>query len=140
MKTRSTEQADGLRAGFTLVELVVVVLIMGIIAAVAAPKMFDTATEARQSGTKQSLSVLRDAVELYKARNEVYPAAASIQTDLQPYLKGPFPAPQVGANQNSNVVATTESPIATATTTGEGWIYNETTGEIAINDATYISW
>ena len=37
------------RGGFTLIELVVVVLVLGIIASVAAPKMFDTANDAREN-------------------------------------------------------------------------------------------
>ncbi|MGN6136167.1 MAG: prepilin-type N-terminal cleavage/methylation domain-containing protein, partial [Aureliella sp.] len=56
------------RKAFSLVELVVVVLILGIIAAVAAPRMFDTAGDARKNSTKSSLAVLRDAIELYKAQ------------------------------------------------------------------------
>ena len=51
-----------------MIELVVVVLVMGILAAVAAPKMFDTATNAKVNATRQSLVVVRDAIELYKAQ------------------------------------------------------------------------
>jgi general secretion pathway protein G len=128
------------RSGFSLVELVVVVLILGILAAVAAPKMFDTAGDARQNGTRQSLTVLRDAIELYKAQNGSYPAAASLATSLKPFIKGPFPAVQVGANQNATVVASSQNPITTPESGGAGWAYNQTTGDIVVNDASAIAW
>jgi general secretion pathway protein G len=128
------------RAGFSLIELVVVVLILGILAAVAAPRMFDTANNARTSGTKQSLSVIRDAIELYKSQNGSNPPAATMATALKPFLKGPFPAVQIGANQNANVVASTQNPIATPEAGGAGWAYNVTTGEVVVNEAAYIAW
>ena len=128
------------RAGFSLIELVVVVLILGILAAVAAPRMFDTANNARQNGTKQSLSVIRDAIELYKSQNGSFPPAATMATALKPFLKGPFPSVQIGANQNANVVASTQNPIASAEAGGAGWAYNQTTGEIVVNEAAYMAW
>lgn len=128
------------RGAFSLVELVVVVLILGIIAAVAAPRMFDTAGEARENSTKTSLAILRDAIELYKARNGAYPPAATFSTAIKPFLKGPFPRVQMGANKNNTVVATAQDPIATPEAGGAGWTYNQTSGDIAINDAAYISW
>jgi general secretion pathway protein G len=134
------ERNNRARRGFTLVELVVVILILGILAAVAAPRMFDTATTARENGTKQSLAVLRDAIELYKAENGSYPPAATLATALRPYVKGPFPSVQVGANKNANVVASTQDPIATAEAGGAGWVYNQTTGAISVNEAAYMSW
>jgi general secretion pathway protein G len=127
------------QSAFTLVELVVVVLILGILAAVAAPKLFDTANDARENGTKHSLAVVRDAIELYKSQNGSYPAAATIAADLKPFLKGSFPAVQVGANKNSTVV-TASSPITTPVAGGAGWAYSATTGEFVVNDASYIAW
>ena len=53
------------KAGFTLVELVVVILILGILAGVAAPKMFQTSATATDNGLRQSLAVIRDAIELH---------------------------------------------------------------------------
>ena len=128
------------RSAFSLVELVVVVLILGIIAAVAAPRMFDSAGDARQNSTRTSLVVLRDAIELYKAQNGVYPPAATLPTVLRAFIKGPFPAVHVGVNKNADVAVVTTDPISTPTAGGAGWAYNETTGSLVVNDALYIAW
>ena len=125
------------RRGFTLVELVIVVLVIGILTAVAAPKMMNTATNARISGTKQSLMVLRDALELFRAQNGAYPSVATINTNtgLMPFLSGPFPINQVTtANQIATVVAGT-SPITATVGTAGGWSYDVATGELRANDA-----
>lgn len=127
------------RRGFTLIELVVVVLVIGILAAVAAPKILDMANNSRTSATRHSLTVVRDAIELYKSQNGSYPEAATLAADLKPFLKTAFPTCQVG-NFNANVVATTETPITTVVTGGSAWVYNETTGEISVNHADGIGW
>ena len=128
------------RNGFTLVELVIVVLVLGIIAAAAAPRLFDTANDARDSSTRHSLVVLRNAIELHRADLGNYPTAAAIATALLPYLQGPFPDVQVGANQNNTVVASAQNPITAIEAGGAGWSYNQTTGEIRVNEAPFITW
>ncbi|MGE0608651.1 MAG: type II secretion system protein [Pirellulales bacterium] len=128
------------RAAFSLVELVVVILILGIIAAVATPKMFDTASTAKANATQQSLGIVRNAIDTYRSQNSGYPTAANLKTALASYMRGQFPAPQVGANLNNNVVVSTQSPITSVVAGGAGWAYNETTGDIAVNDASYIAW
>lgn len=127
------------RHAFTLVELVIVVLVLGIIAAAAAPKLFDTANDARDNSTRHSLVVLRNALELYRATNAVYPDGADMATELVPFLQGPFPSVQGGNNPNANIAASTDEPI-NAPAGAQGWIYNETTGEIRVNDASMFDW
>lgn len=139
---RSQSLRNKNRSGFTLVELVIVVLVLGIITAVAAPRMFDTAGDARISATRQSLSVLRSAIELSRAENGAYPADP-LQTTLLPFLQGSFSAPQVGTNaDDATVLASSADPLVAVTAGGEGWIYNPTTGEIRVNttDATEFAW
>jgi general secretion pathway protein G len=127
------------RNGFSLVELVVVVLIIGILAAVAAPRMFDTAGDARMNGTKHSLVIVRDAIELYKAQFGDFPPAATLATELKQFLKGPFPAVQIGSNKNNSVAPSVQPTITTPEPGTIGWAYNEDTGEFVVNEAPWIT-
>ncbi len=132
------------RYGFTLVELVVVVLIMGIIAAVALPKMATSTNTAKTNSVKQSLAVVRDAIELFRADTGAYPTTATaLPADLKPYLKGPFPAAPMGANAGSAaVVAGTTTP--SVVTGGAGWAYVETAGanqgDFYFNETSGLAW
>ncbi len=129
------------RRGFTLVELVVVVLVLGIIAAVASPKMFNTAVVARDNSTQSSLMVVRDAIELYIAENGVYPGERGTEVDLTgdlaDYVNGPFPNSQVpGAPGDSSVsVKAAGTPLAQDDATD--WMYDSVTGEFIINRTGY---
>jgi general secretion pathway protein G len=126
--------------GFTLVELVVVILVLGIIAAVVAPRMFDTADDARENVTKKNLAVIRDALELYKSEFGEYPDKSNVGTDLGDFIRGPFPAPKVGNGAGDNNVRSSNADPINNPGGSQGWIYNEATGEFRVNDAAYLSW
>jgi general secretion pathway protein G len=137
VKTTPRSKRHSQRHGFTLVELVVVVLVLGIIASVAAPKMFDTAGDARTNSTVQSLAVLRDGVELYKAKNGSYPGDAGTEldfkSDMEEVLAGAFPKNQITAAANDATVKVEDSASAITASGAQDWKYNKQTGEFIIN-------
>jgi len=139
MQTIVTKRKNHYR-GFTLIELVVVVLILGIIGAVAAPRMLNTLSTARTNAARENVQLIREAIDLYRSNdpNNSYPPAATFTAALQPYLKTPFPVCPIG-QQTATVFASTANPLAVSGTT-DGWLYNETTGDFAINDATGIAY
>jgi general secretion pathway protein G len=57
------------RKGFTLVEILIVVVILGILAAIVIPQFTNASTEAKESNLKSNLQTVRAQLELYKLRN-----------------------------------------------------------------------
>lgn len=59
--------------GFTLIELMVVVVILAVLAAIAVPKLMDRPDEARLVKAKQDIGAISSALQLYKLDNYRYP-------------------------------------------------------------------
>ncbi len=126
--------------GFTLVELVVVVMILGILAAVAAPKLLGTSSAAADNGIKQTLSIVRDAIERYAAENGgALPGEAETEADLKadlaPYLRGAFPTCPVAGSNNKIKISTTAGSTAgeAGNSQAESWHYNSADGTFIVN-------
>ncbi|HSH73272.1 MAG TPA: type II secretion system major pseudopilin GspG [Methylophilaceae bacterium] len=61
------------QAGFTLIEIMVVMVILGILASLVVPKIMSRPDEARIVAAKQDISAIQQALKLYKLDNRRYP-------------------------------------------------------------------
>jgi prepilin-type N-terminal cleavage/methylation domain-containing protein len=115
--------------GFTLIELMIVVAILGLLAAIAIPKFGSAIAKSREAATKGNLAALRSAITIYVASTEgVYPTdnlASLVPNFIReiPYAK----LPPYHADSNDVKTGTT----ADIDDTG-GWFY--------YNGSTDINW
>jgi general secretion pathway protein G len=82
------------QAGFTLIEIMVVVVILGILAALIAPNVIGRIDEARSTAARQDIGTLENAIKLYRLDNFRYPTteeglAALVTRPTDPNMKWP---------------------------------------------------
>ncbi len=77
-RTRRQSRPGGpgghIQAGFTLIELIIVVAIIGILAVIAVPMLRDAPLRAREAALKTNLHVMRESIDQYFADKAHYPA------------------------------------------------------------------
>jgi general secretion pathway protein G len=76
--------------GFTLIEIMVVVVIMGILAALVVPKLMGRTDDARISAARQDIATIMQALKLYRLDNQRYP---STEQGLQALITKPTSGP-----------------------------------------------
>jgi prepilin-type N-terminal cleavage/methylation domain-containing protein len=135
---RKNQHRSG-RAGFTLIELVTVIVILGILSAVALPVYLDYRTDAKAAACKGALGGIRAAIANYYAHSSlsgtaVFPAlsdlttAGIVLTDAVP--DNPY---DTDGTANNIVAGATKH---TVVGTSGGWAYKEATGEFWANTDT----
>jgi general secretion pathway protein G len=83
--------ARGRSQGFTLIEIMVVVVILGILAAIVVPRVMDRPDDARITKVKSDIRALEAALNLYRLDNFVYP---STNQGLQALVEQPRTGPE----------------------------------------------
>ena len=137
------------KRGFTLVEILIVVVILGILAAIVVPQFTQASTEAKTNSLCSNLQSIRSQIELYKVQhNDTAPALAPFEAPMTetttiagvasgskvrnpaageiygPYLER---VPENPFNNFATLAAAADPPVPTDAT---GWLYNAATGEI----------
>ena len=82
-----------LQAGFTLIELMVVLVIIGVLAALIVPNVLDRADDARSTAARTDVNNLVQALKLYRLDNQRYPTA---EQGLQALIARPSNPPVPG--------------------------------------------
>jgi general secretion pathway protein G len=134
-----------IKKGFTLVEILIVVIILGILAAMVLPLYSQTSASARVSQIKTNLQMVRAQMIVYKTQHlENYPTTAAQLTQfsdmsggtataadsthsLGPYLQS-FPVNPVSGLATVRVVTGNGTTFSAPSVDG-GWYMNSTTGE-----------
>ncbi len=76
------------KKGVTLVELLIVVLILGALAAIAVPRIMGGATTAKTNACQSNIDLINTGMELYRANNDAYTTLATLFADVNYFPDG----------------------------------------------------
>jgi len=149
------------RKGFTLVEVLIVVVILGILAATVLPQFTAASNDAKESALRQDLQMLRAQIQMYKHQHDgAIPGTTSTQVAQKltlsskvdgttaavgtagypygPYIVGQLPPNPYNGGRGIKVVTGTVSTVAVDAaaldgTEKVGWVFSTDLGEIKAN-------
>ena len=134
------------KPAFTLVEILIVVLLLGILAAIVIPNITSLPRIARESNLKENISKIRAHIQVYRNQHSSFPTAADLGDQLTrftnfvgdtadarstEYRYGPYieqmPANPISRLATIRAAGAPDEALPPGDADG-GWWYNETTG------------
>jgi len=118
------------KKGFTLIELVMVIVILGILSAIALPTFVNLQEDAKKSATKGALGGLRSAISIWYAKTAAssgtgaYPTVTQLSSCPGGPMQFIFPA-----NPYTNSTKVNAGTAEAADTTA-GWVYDASSGMV----------
>lgn len=154
------------KKGFTMIELLMVILLIAVLGAVAVPQFLDFRQEGRAAATRAILNAVRTGIKLQRSQailrcsadNNYYPSLAALTSnditvdaqctgqisggDVKFIEESAIPANPFASTASTNSVLGFSSTTVSADCTGmdssggENWAYNSATGEFWANTST----
>ncbi len=142
------------KSGFTLVEILIVVVILGILAAIVIPQFTEASTEAKESRLVSDLQTMRSQLELYKIQHNdnlppttsfaVFESAMTGYTDVNGNIQagpganiyGPYvqKIPTNPWNDFNTVSFNARTPVGQVGSNNAGWNLDPATGHFQADD------
>ncbi len=121
-KPKPKKTSTKIKRGFTLVEILIVVIILGILAAIVIPQFTNASTEARNSSLASTLQAIRSQFQLYKTSSsgDIGPTFA---TDMFSTAGAFVPTYFEAAPDNPFTPGTAGTLVTSAAAAGYGWLY-----------------
>lgn len=136
----SNRRAASDKSGFSLAEIVVVIIVLGVLAAIVVPQFTKAGVAVQQDAVKSQLRTIRAAIELYRAQHQDVPPdlingwtplltrSDAVGRSAGNPLFGPYlPAPPVNPLTHSNKISATPEA-------GVDWWWDPSTGSVAALD------
>jgi len=120
-----------MKKGFTIIELMIVISIISLLAAITLPRYTDMTSEAKVANVRANLANLHTAIEMYNVKNEAYPLLKGKEEELGDFsdFYSKSKLPETPAHEN----APKNNGVYEKRTDEGGWLYSEETGDIYAN-------
>jgi len=121
------------RAGFTLIELMVVLAIIATLLSLIAPRYFHSVDKSKEAALKADLNGMRDAIDKYYGDHAKYPDTLE-ELVIKRYLRSIPPDPLTGSNQTWITMPPDDN--------GKGVVYDVRSGAkgVAADGTPYENW
>ena len=127
------------KRGFTLVEVLWVIMFLGLLSAIVMPQFADATTDAKMSNLAKNLQSVRAQLELYRLQhNNAYPTDIAAQLTSKTDVDGTINAsgalgPYMQFFPANRFIDDPANAVATGGAAGDGWSYTAATGAFLAN-------